>query len=121
MHQRVNILGTQVSSISSSDLLADFKVAIQNKKLIQVAITPVNSILAAHKNPQVQNAYNTAHYVLCDGMPVKWAASFLNTPIVERITGLDLLPSLVAFAANENFSLFLFAICHNVGDYTQNK
>ena len=116
MHQRVNILGTQVSSISSTDLLADFKVAIQNKKLMQVAITPVNSILAAYKNRQVQNVYNTADYVLCDGMPVKWASTFLNTPIVERITGLDLLPSLVAFAANENFSLFLLGASPGVGE-----
>jgi UDP-N-acetyl-D-mannosaminuronic acid transferase (WecB/TagA/CpsF family) len=52
MHHRVNILGTQVSSITASDLFSDFKAAIQNKKLIQVAITPVNSILAAHKNPK---------------------------------------------------------------------
>jgi len=116
MHQRVNILGTQVSSISSSDLLADFKTAIQAKKLIQVAITPVNSILAAYKNPQVQEAYNAADYVLCDGIPVKWASTFLNTPIVERITGLDLLPSLVAFAANENFSLFLLGASPGVGE-----
>ena len=116
MHQRVNILGTQVSSISSTDLLADFKVAIQAKKLMQVAITPVNSILAAYKNPQVQEAYNAANYVLCDGMPVKWASTFLNTPIVERITGLDLLPSLVAFAANENFSLFLLGASPGVGE-----
>ena len=116
MHQRVNILGTEVSSISSSDLLDAFKTAIQAKKLIQVAITPVNSILAAYKNPEVQNAYNTADYVLCDGMPVKWAASFLNTPIVERITGLDLLPNLVAFAANESFTLFLLGASPGVGE-----
>ena len=116
MHQHVNILGTQVSSITTSDLLADFKVAIQKKKLIQVAITPVNSILAAHKNPQVQSAYNTADYVLCDGIPVKWASTFLNTPIVERITGLDLLPSLVAFAAVEKFSLFLLGASPGVGE-----
>ena len=116
MHQRVNILGTEVSSISSSDLFDAFKISIQEKKLIQVAITPVNSILAAYKNPQVQNAYNTADYVLCDGMPVKWAASFLNTPIIERITGLDLLPSLVAFAANESFTLFLLGASPGVGE-----
>jgi N-acetylglucosaminyldiphosphoundecaprenol N-acetyl-beta-D-mannosaminyltransferase len=116
MHQRVNILGTQVSSISSSDILGAFKIAIQTKKITQVAITPVNSILAAYKNPQVQNAYNASDYVLCDGMPVKWAASFLNTPIIERITGLDLLPSLVAFAANESFTLFLLGASPGVGE-----
>ncbi len=116
MHQRVNILGTYVSSISSTDLLAAFKAAIKEKQTLQVAITPVNSILAAYKNPQVQNAYNHSEYVLCDGMPVKWASTFLNTPIIERITGLDLLPTLVAFAAKENFSLFLLGASPGVGE-----
>ncbi len=116
MHQRVNILGIQVSSITTSDLFSDFKAAIQNKKLIQVAITPVNSILAAYKNPQVQNVYNTSDYVLCDGIPVKWASTFLNTPIVDRITGLDLLPSLIAFAANESFTIFFLGASPGVGE-----
>ena len=116
MHQRVNILGTYVSSISSTDLLAAFKAAIKEKQTLQVAITPVNSILAAYKNPQVQTAYNHSEYVLCDGMPVKWASTFLNTPIIERITGLDLLPTLVAFAAKENFSLFLLGASPGVGE-----
>ncbi len=91
-------------------MLADLKGAIQNKKLVQVAITPVNSILAAYKNPEVQDAYNAAQYVLCDGMPVKWAASFLKTPILERITGLDLFPNLVALSAKNDLSIFYWGL-----------
>lgn len=121
MHPRVNILGTHVSSISASDLLAAFKAAILDKQTIQVAITPVNSILAAYNNPQVQDVYNHADYVLCDGMPVKWASTFLKTPILERITGLDLLPDLVAFAAKENFTLFLLGASPGVGELLQQK
>ena len=116
MHHKVDILGTQVSSIRSADLLAAFKSFIQQKQFIQVAITPANSILAAYKNKAVQNLYNISDYVLCDGVPVRWAAAFLNTPIVERITGLDLLPDLVAFAAKENFSLFLLGASPGVGE-----
>ena len=116
MHQRVNILGIQVSSITTSDLLADLEAAIQNKKLVQVAITPVNSVLAAVKSEQVKTIYNNADYVLCDGMPVKWASSFLNTPILERITGLDLLPNLVELCAKNDFSIFLLGASPGVGD-----
>lgn len=116
MHQKVDILGIQVSSINSQDLLASFKLAIQKKQFTQVAITPVNSILAAYKNEQVKNIYNNADYVLCDGTPVKWAAQFLGTPIKERITGLDLLPDLVEYAAKENFSLFLLGASPGVGE-----
>jgi len=116
MHQKVNILGVQISSISNDDLLAAFTQHILHKEKKQVCITPVNSVLAAIKSEQVKNIYNNADYVLCDGMPLKWAASFLNTPIAERITGLDLLPNLVALCAKNDFSIFLLGASPGVGD-----
>jgi N-acetylglucosaminyldiphosphoundecaprenol N-acetyl-beta-D-mannosaminyltransferase len=116
MHQKVNILGVQISSISNDDLFAAFRQQILHKQKKQVCITPVNSVLAAVKSEQVKTIYNNADYVLCDGMPIKWAASFLNTPIVERITGLDLLPNLVELCAKNDFSIFLLGASPGVGD-----
>jgi len=116
MHQKVNILGVQISSISNDYLLAAFTQHILHKQKKQICITPVNSLLAAIKSEQVKNIYNNADYVLCDGMPIKWASSFLNTPIVERITGLDLLPNLVALCAKHDFSIFLLGASPGVGD-----
>ena len=116
MHEKVNILGVQISSISNNNLLAAFTQHILHKQKKQICITPVNSLLAAIKSEQVKNIYNNADYVLCDGMPIKWASSFLNTPIVERITGLDLLPNLVALCAKHDFSIFLLGASPGVGD-----
>jgi N-acetylglucosaminyldiphosphoundecaprenol N-acetyl-beta-D-mannosaminyltransferase len=49
-------------------------------------------------------------------VPLKWAASFLRTPIVERITGLDLLPNLIGLCAKKDFSIFLLGASPGVGD-----
>jgi N-acetylglucosaminyldiphosphoundecaprenol N-acetyl-beta-D-mannosaminyltransferase len=116
MHTKVNILGVQVSSITNEHLLDAFTARIQNKQKTQVCITPVNSVLAATQNPQVLAIYNKSEFVLCDGMPIKWAAGFLNTPIVERITGLDLLPNLVAHCAKHDFTIFLLGASPGVGE-----
>ena len=116
MHQKVNILGVQISSITNDDLLAAFTSNILHKEKKQVCITPVNSVLAAVKSEQVKTIYNNADYVLCDGMPLKWASSFLNTPIKERITGLDLLPNLVELCSENDFSIFLLGASPGVGD-----
>ena len=116
MHQKVNILGVQISSITNDDLLAAFTSNILHKEKKQVCITPVNSVLAAVKSEQVKTIYNNADYVLCDGMPLKWASSFLNTPIKERITGLDLLPNLVELCSKNDFSIFLLGASPGVGD-----
>jgi len=116
MHSKVNILGVKVSNIANNDLLDTLAQCIHEKKKVQVCITPVNSVLAAIKDPEVLNIYNNAEIVLCDGMPIKWASSFLNTPIQERITGLDLLPDLVELCAKNNFSVFLLGASPGVGD-----
>ena len=116
MHSKVNILGVQVSNITNEHLLESFTERIGQKQKTQVCITPVNSVLAAIKDPQVLSIYNASEYVLCDGTPIKWAAGFLNTPIVERITGLDLLPNLVAHCAKHDFSIFLLGASPGVGE-----
>ena len=116
MHSKVNILGVKVSNIANNELLDTLAGCIHEKQKVQVCITPVNSVLAAIKDPQVLDVYNNAAFVLCDGMPVKWASSFLNTPIQERITGLDLLPNLVELSAKNNFSVFLLGASPGVGE-----
>ena len=121
MHPKHNILGIQVSSISRANLLADFAGFIRTGNKASVCITPVNSILAARKNAQVLAIYNNATYTLCDGVPVLWASRFLGTPIEERITGLDLLPALLAFCATHNFSLFFLGASPGVGDALKAK
>ena len=115
MHHKVNILGVEISSISNDDLLSSITQDIIQKQKKQVCITPVNSVLAAFKNEQVKTIYNNADYVLCDGVPLKWAAAFLRTPIVERITGLDLLPNLIGLCAKNDFSIFLLGASPGVG------
>jgi N-acetylglucosaminyldiphosphoundecaprenol N-acetyl-beta-D-mannosaminyltransferase len=116
MHQKVNILGVEITNISNSDLLASIAHHIKYREKKQICITPVNSVLSAFKNEQVKTIYNNADYVLCDGVPLKWAASFLRTPIVERITGLDLLPNLIGLCAKKDFSIFLLGASPGVGD-----
>ena len=115
MHTKVDILGIQVSSISLDHLLLECSDIIYNNAKASICITPVNSILAATTNPMVKDIYNNANYTLCDGMPVLWASQFLGTPIVERITGLDLLPSLLQYCASNHFSLFFLGASPGVG------
>ncbi len=116
MHQRVDILGTPVSSLTMDELFRDWEVVITEGKKAQVCITPVNSILAARATARVQAIYQHADYVLCDGVPVKWASKFLGDPIKERITGLDVLPRIFPFALQNHFSIFLLGASPGVAE-----
>jgi len=103
---QVNIAGVDVSSVFMEDLVAIFNETITLDKKMRVCVTPVNCITAAAKSDELKQLYNTADIVLCDGIPLKWAASFLGTPIKERITGLDLVPQYIAECNRRGYSMF---------------
>jgi N-acetylglucosaminyldiphosphoundecaprenol N-acetyl-beta-D-mannosaminyltransferase len=115
-HHKVYILGTPVSSLTMDELFSDWEDVIKGGKKAQVCITPVNSILAARATARVQEIYKHADYVLCDGVPVKWASGFLGDPIKERITGLDVLPRIFPFASRNDFSIFLLGASPGVAE-----
>jgi N-acetylglucosaminyldiphosphoundecaprenol N-acetyl-beta-D-mannosaminyltransferase len=115
-HHKVDILGTSVSSLTMDELFSDWETVIKEGKKAQVCITPVNSILAARATARVQEIYKHANYVLCDGVPVKWASKFLGDPIKERITGLDVLPRIFPFASKHDFSIFLLGASPGVAE-----
>ena len=120
-HHKVDILGTPVSSLTMDELFSDWESVIQKGEKAQVCITPVNSILAARASARVQEIYQHADYVLCDGVPVKWASDFLGDPIKERITGLDVLPRIFPFATSRNFTLFLLGASPGVAETLKTK
>jgi N-acetylglucosaminyldiphosphoundecaprenol N-acetyl-beta-D-mannosaminyltransferase len=115
-HHKVDILGTPVSSLTMDELFSDWEFVIKEGEKAQVCITPVNSILAARATARVQEIYKNADFVLCDGVPVKWASQFLGNPIKERITGLDVLPRIFPFAAERNFTVFLLGASPGVAE-----
>lgn len=115
-HHKVDILGTPVSSLTMDELFSDWERVIKGGEKTQVCITPVNSILAARATARVQAIYKHADYVLCDGVPVKWASDFLGDPIKERITGLDVLPRIFPFASQRDISIFLLGATPGVAE-----
>ena len=118
-HHKVDILGTPVSSLTMDELFSNWERVIKAGEKAQVCITPVNSILAARATARVQEIYKHADYVLCDGVPVKWASEFLGDPIKERITGLDVLPRIFPFALQHDFSIFLLGASPGVAETLQ--
>lgn len=121
MHHKVDILGVPVSSLKMDALFDEWENLILKRQKAQVCITPVNSILAARASARVQEIYKNSDFVLCDGVPVKWASQFLGTPIVERITGLDVLPRLFSFATEKRFTIFLLGASPGVAEQLKLK
>jgi len=106
MIKKINILGVHFSNLDEPQLVALLDDRIAEAQKTQVCFVPTNSILAARKSRYVMDVYNTADVVMCDGVPVKWAAGFLGTPLKERLTGFDFFPHFIQHCAQNNYSIY---------------
>lgn len=116
--ETVSVIGVPITRIGMRDLLDAIHhyILSDHTSCKQICITPVNSLLAAHDNDEVMQVYQSSQYVLCDGMPVKWASQILGKPVPERMTGLDVLPALLEEANVHRYRLFLLGASPGVGE-----
>jgi N-acetylglucosaminyldiphosphoundecaprenol N-acetyl-beta-D-mannosaminyltransferase len=112
---KINIGGTGISDITLAETLNLFDKWIEQKEQKRICVTPVNCIVWANKNQQLQQLYNSADLTLCDGVPLIWASRFLGKEILRgRVTGLDLLPQYIERCYQKQFSMFFLGAAEGV-------
>jgi N-acetylglucosaminyldiphosphoundecaprenol N-acetyl-beta-D-mannosaminyltransferase len=121
MSDKVRILQTGVSRYNLSETMDEMSRAIKQNRKLRIAVTPVNCLLWARKNPKLNKVYNSADIVTADGVPVVWASRLLAKPIRGRVTGLDLLPAFSDISAQNNHSFFFLGAAEGVADQLADK
>lgn len=92
---RVQLLNIEIDSLSRFELL-------NRLKLGGVVFTPnLDHLSKLQSNPDFYYAYTGATYRVCDSQILFYASRFLGTPIKEKISGSDLLPSFCQFYRND--------------------
>jgi N-acetylglucosaminyldiphosphoundecaprenol N-acetyl-beta-D-mannosaminyltransferase len=67
----------------------------------------VDHIVMAEEDHRFCEVYRRASLVLVDGMPVVWASHLLRTPLVEKVSGSDLIIPLARLAAASGWRVYL--------------
>ncbi len=119
--KKVDITGVGISDISFNELIDIFNFSVINKQKLRVCVTPINCLVAAHKDSDLKTIYNSADLVLCDGVPILWASIFLKNSLKQRITGLDLLPKFSKVSALNNYSMYFLGAGEGVGEKLSQK
>ncbi|WP_240543675.1 WecB/TagA/CpsF family glycosyltransferase [Spirosoma foliorum] len=79
-----------------------------------VCFANVHMVIEAKHKPKVADAVNSSDWILPDGLPLTWAMRLLYLIRQDRITGMDMLPSLLERAAKEDLAIFLYGSTSDV-------
>ncbi len=75
---------------------------------VHYVVTPnVDFLVKAQRDTELRRILVRADLVLCDGKPIVWASHLLGGALPARVSGSDLIPSLIQSAARLGWRIFL--------------
>lgn len=118
---KITILNVNIDKKNLLESIDSFSEIINKRDKARVCVTPVNCVLWARKNVELNELYNSADICTADGVPLIWASKLLGNPIRGRVTGLDLLPEFSKTAAENNFTFFFLGAAEGVAERLKEK
>lgn len=103
----ISILGTRIDNVTMADALAQVENLLARGGSHYIITPNPEILLRAYRNPALQSILNEASLSLCDGTGAYFAALCMGKRLQGRVTGVDLMQGLCAYAASHNKSVAL--------------
>ena len=105
--QKVKLFDVPIDRISCQQAIERLDKFVSSKRPSFVVTPDTLAILRARKDEKYLEITRKADLVTPDGAGILWAASTLDVPLIERITGIDLINKICISAVEKGYRLYL--------------
>lgn len=105
--KRVKMCGTVVDALSYDETVALVEKYIVRKAPLHLVGLNADKVNQMRKNPKLAQIISGCGIVNADGASIVMASRFLGHPVPERVTGIDLMYSLLALSEKKGYRVFL--------------
>lgn len=107
-HSSIRFLGVDVDNVTYDEVLASVESSLmKNEGLCHIVTVGPEFLLKARNNETFRNVLNTAELAVPDGVGLRLAGLLRGHYLRQRVTGIDLVERIAAYAAEHGKSLFL--------------
>ena len=93
------ILGARINKLDMIETLCQVDYFIKLGGFHRLMTVNAEMLYAAQENPHFLSLINGADLVLPDGRGVVWACNYLGQPVPERVTGIDLMQTMLHYGS----------------------
>jgi len=104
---RIKLFQVGIDQVDNQETIQKIEEFIVSKKPHQIVTPDTLAVLRARKDPEYHAILKSADLVTPDGAGILWAATTLNYPLPERVTGIDIIHNICRLAAKKGYSLYL--------------
>ena len=105
--QLVKLFGVPINRINCQQAIERLDKFVSQRKPCFVVTPDTLAILRARKDRKYLNITKKANLVTPDGAGILWASATLDNPLIERITGIDLINNICQSAVEKGYRLYL--------------
>jgi len=109
MTERIDLLGCPFDAIGKGETLERIFEWIRAPERTTHHVITVNVaiLMMARDDPKLARAIENADLVVVDGKPLVWTASWLGSPVPEKVSGVDLMRLLLEAGNERGLSIYL--------------
>lgn len=104
--KQINLLGSNVWSMSMSDVMAKCDRSIINKTQLLVGVVNVAKLVYARKNPELKLSLEETDFTVADGLAVVWLSKLCGRPLPQRVAGIDIMHELLKLADQKHYGVY---------------
>lgn len=107
-HQRVDVLGVQVSAINPALALEHIVEWVEQRNRQYVCVTGVHGVTESRRDAALRDIHNSSGLTTPDGMPMVWCGRWAGAGWMSRVYGPDLMLEVLAEARERGWSSFFY-------------
>lgn len=117
----IDFLGIRLNNMTADEILDHVDYCIQRRKPCQIVGINVDQALRVLEDRYSKEIFDNAELVFTDGKPIIWMAKGLKRPIVEKVSGPDLMLLLCERAEKKQYKIFLLGCAEGVAANAANQ
>ncbi len=111
---RISICNIPVDSLTMEETLYLIEKSIIEKKPIHHVVINAAKVVNAQKDEGLKESIVSCDIINADGQAIVWAARLFNTPLPERVAGIDLMEALVKLSAQKKYRIFFLGATEEI-------
>ncbi len=111
---RINICDIPVDALTMEETIQLIDRSIVERKPIHHVVINAAKVVNAQKDERLKESIINCDIINADGQAIVWASRLFNTPLPERVAGIDLMESLVKLGAKKKYKIFFLGATEEI-------
>ncbi|MEM7277127.1 MAG: WecB/TagA/CpsF family glycosyltransferase [Pseudomonadota bacterium] len=115
------VLGTPIHGMTLEQAVDEIDIAIKSRRRLNIGVVNAAKLVNMRRDKTLRDDVLSSDMILADGAAAVWGSKVLGNPLPERVTGIDLMSSVMARGDSESYRVFLLGASEEISEKVETR